>query len=123
MFVLFFFAALIPALITSIMLFYLIFYITADQIGIPETIAYNILPAARRVVKIMLFMTPLTIVVILWIAHKITHRIIGPFDRVVRELGECLSGQRKGPIMLRKNDKFWPLVDKINQLLEKSRQA
>ena len=119
MFVLFFFASLIPALITSIMLFYLIFYITAEQIGIPESIAYNVLPAAKKVVKIMLLATPLAITVILIIAHKVTHRIIGPFDRVVRELEECITGQRKGPIMLRKNDKFWPMVDNINKLLER----
>ena len=87
--------------------------------GIPESIAYNIIPAARKVVLIMLMTTPLAITVILLIAYKVTHRIIGPFDRVVRELGECVSGERKGPIMLRKNDKFWPLVDRINTLLER----
>ena len=119
MFALFFFVSLIPALMISIMLFYLIFYITADQIGIPESIAYNILPAAKKVIQIMLLTTPLAITIILIIAHKVTHRIIGPFDRVVRELDECLSGQRKGPIMLRRNDKFWPLVEKINRLLER----
>jgi len=114
-----FLAALLPASIVMVLLYYLIFNITAEQMVIPEAIAYNLLPAAKRVIVILLFAAPLCIAAILIFAYNISHRIIGPFDRIVKELGECVEGKKKNHILVRKNDKFKPLVDKINKLLDR----
>ena len=114
-----FLAVFAPTIITTVSLFYLIFNITAEQMGIPEAIAYNIMPAAQRVTIILLVTIPLATVGILVLAHKLTHNIVGPFDRIVRELGECLDGKRQNPITIRQSDKFLPLVSRINQLLDK----
>ncbi len=115
-------AAIIPTVIVAVSLYYFIFYVTAEQIGIPETIAYHIVPAANKVTKMLLLVIPTVIAFILVIAYKITHSIVGPYDRVIRELNETLGGERKGPIMLRKNDRFWPLVSAINDLIQKIEQ-
>lgn len=112
-------AALIPALIATVLLYYMIFSITADQLLVPEAIAYNLLPAAKKVLFILAFTVPLSILAILLIAHNITHKIVGPFDRIVRELEECAEGTKKDHIHIRMKDKFRPLVDKINRLLDK----
>ncbi|MDP8234168.1 MAG: hypothetical protein P9M06_05150 [Candidatus Saelkia tenebricola] len=112
-------SALLPMIIAAICMYYLIFGITAMEVGIPETIAYNILPAARRVTVILSIAAPIVIFAILVIAHKMTHSIVGPFDRIVRELNDHLEGKGRGPIILRKNDKFSPLVDNVNKLLDK----
>lgn len=114
-----FVAALVPAAIVMVLLYYLIFNITAEQMVIPEAIAYNLIPAAKKVIAILLFAAPICIGAILLLAYKLSHRIIGPFDRIVRELGECAEGRKKDHILIRKNDKFKPLVDKINKLLDK----
>ena len=114
-----FFASLLPMTIVAICLYYLIFSITAAELGIPEIIAYNIIPAAKKVTKILAALAPVSIIVILIFAHKITHKIIGPFNRIVKELDESIEGRRQGPIVIRKNDRFWPLVEKINKLLDK----
>jgi hypothetical protein len=119
LFLIVFFAALIPALITAIGIYYLIFNLTAKQLGFPEAVVYNLVPVARKVTAVLAVATPLSIAGILIFAHRITHRIIGPFDRIVRELDECVLGVRSGPIMLRRHDKFWPLVHNINKLLAK----
>ena len=113
-----FWASVIPVSIASVALFYLIFNITAEQIGIPEAIAYNIIPASQRVIGILLIAGPLSITVLLIVAHKISLRIVGPFDRIIRELDEHIEGKRKGAIVLRKDDKFEPLVKRINKLLK-----
>ena len=118
MFLLIFLAAFLPASVVAVTLYYLIFGITAEQFGIPEAIAYNIIPASRKVTTILAFAAPGTILIILLIAHKITHRIVGPFDRIVRELDECIKGKKKDHIVVRKGDRFRPLVDKINKLLD-----
>ena len=112
-------ASLIPAVIATILLYYLIFSITADQMVVPEAIAYNLLPAAKKVLFILAFAVPLSILVILLIAHNITHKIVGPFDRIVRELDERIKGENRNHITVRKGDKFKPLVDNINKLLDK----
>jgi hypothetical protein len=112
-------AATIPALLTTIFLYYFIFNVTAEQVGIPETIAHHIIPAAREVTRVLVFVVPFTILVILLISHKVSHRIVGPFDRIVREMRENLDGQRKGPINLRKADRFAPLVEQINKMIQR----
>lgn len=112
-------AALVPCIIVTIALYYLIFNITAAQLAIPEAIAYNIIPASRRVSLIILLTAPASILIILLVAYRITYSIIGPFDRIVRELDECLKGTKLDRIVIRKKDKFKPLVDGINKLIDK----
>ena len=118
-FLLVFWVSLLPAIIVTICLYYLIFSVTASQFAIPEAIAYNIIPAAKKVTLILLVAAPISILTIIIFVLKITHKIIGPFDRIVKELDECLKGERKGYIAIRKTDKFWPLVYRINKLLDK----
>lgn len=115
--VLVFLAAFVPMIVVSIVLFYLIFNITAQQMVIPENIAYNLIPAAKIVTNILLFAAPISVVVIVFLSYKITHRIVGPFDRILKELDECIDGKKRDLIVLRTNDKFQPLVDRINKLL------
>ncbi|MBU1853210.1 MAG: hypothetical protein KJ957_04115 [Candidatus Omnitrophica bacterium] len=115
-------ASLLPSLIITFSLYYLIFGVTATQFAFPEAIAYNIIPAARKVRMILLASFPTSILLILTLAYKITHRIIGPFDRIIRELDECIEGKKERHIRVRKTDKFWPLVDKINKLLDKCKK-
>ena len=112
-------AAVWPTLITAVFLYYLIFYITTEQIGIPEAVAANVIPAAKRVSGILWVLVPIIICAILFIAFKMTHRIMGPFDRIVRELDELIAGSKTTPIKIRDDDKFCPMVDRINTLLQK----
>ena len=113
-------ASLVPTMLVTVLLYYLIFGITANEAGMPETIAYTIVPAAQKVLNVLVVATPLVIAVILFIAFKVTHRILGPFDRIVREVGKRAAGTAHGRIALRKDDKFWPLVENINKLIEKA---
>ncbi|MDP8216648.1 MAG: hypothetical protein P9L98_04965 [Candidatus Kaelpia imicola] len=112
-------AALLPTIIVSIALYYLIFGIIAQEIAIPETIAYHIMPAAKRATLIIFTVAPLIILTILIIARRITHSILGPYDRIIREIDENMEGKNRHQIKLRKHDKFLPLVEKINRLLAK----
>ena len=120
-FLLVFLAAIVPSTIITFSLYYLIFGVTAEQFGIPEAIAYNIIPASRRVLAILLLSTPFSIFTILILAYKLAHKIIGPFDRIIKELDERVKGNRQDRITIRKGDKFQPLVDKINKLLDKQK--
>jgi sensor histidine kinase YesM len=89
-------ASLLPVSIATFLLYYLIFGIVSREIGIPEAIAYNTIPAAKRVLIILSLAAPISIAVLLVTAYKITHKIVGPFDRILREVDEHISGKRKG---------------------------
>jgi len=73
--------------------------------------------------KIMLGLTVLTPVllcaVIVW-AYVQTNRIVGPVDRMIKELDAHLEGTGSGSIALRKQDLLAPLVERINALIARS---
>lgn len=115
-------AALLPTFIVAVLLYYLIFKITAEHIGMPDVIAYHIVPAAKQVLSILFIATIPVILTILFFAHKIAHQIIGPFDRIIRELDEHVEGAGEGYITIRENDKFSPLVERINKLLHRKKK-
>lgn len=112
-------AALLPCFVVTIALYYLIFNVMSGQLGIPEAIAYNIIPAARKVSLYLIGAAPASVFIILLLTYRITFRIIGPFDRLVRELDEVAKGKKDTHIIIRKKDKFQPLVDGINKLIDK----
>jgi len=112
-------ATLAPCFVITIALYYVIFNVMAGQLAIPEAIAYNIVPAARKVSLILILAAPASVFIILLFAYRITYRILGPFDRIVRELDECAADKKQGHIVIRKGDKFKPLVDGINKLIDK----
>lgn len=118
-FLIVFAAAVIPTIVITAGLYCLIFEVVALQLGIPEAIAYNILPAAQKVLAILSIAVPIVIIIILLFAHKVAHTIVGPFDRIIRELDESLEGKKDGHIVIRKSDKFCPLVERINKLLDR----
>ncbi len=117
MFILVFLAMAVPLLVTAVGMFYFIFYIMADEVAMPEAIAATVIPAAERVLSALIAVLPVVMLVILWVAHRMTHRIVGPFDRIVRELEQTVKGERQGPIRIRPGDRFVPLVDLINRLM------
>jgi len=112
-----FVAALVPAAIIALCLYYLIFNMLAWQIGIPEAIAYNLVPVARRVNLIILIALPITLFVIWFVALELSHRIAGPLYRLEKELNERIDGKKSGPIQLREKDELKELADKINKLI------
>ena len=114
-----FFAAALPTVITGICLYYLIFNMMASQLGIPEAIAYNVIPVARKINIIIAVALPVTLAAIWLMALEFSNRIAGPIYRLERELDERITGKQSGPIKLRKNDEFKVLVNKINKLISK----
>lgn len=118
-----FIATSLPAFIVGVCLYYLIFNLTAEQIAIPEAIAYNLLPVAHRVNIIILTVLPITVILIIVWAYIISHRIAGPLNRLYRELDELIAGKKQGHIHLRKKDELSELVGRINKLLDKSKES
>ena len=113
-------SAVIPATIVAVCLYYLIFNLLANQLGIPESIAYNLIPVARRVNLVILISMPIALLIIWIAALRISHRIVGPLYRLEKELDAALSGKEHEPIKLRGKDEkvLHSLVEKINRIIK-----
>lgn len=116
-----FFSTVVPMVVAVVCLYYLIFNIVAGEIGIPEAIAYTLIPAAKRtaVIAIIGFLISVSL---LWMwALAVSHRLAGPLQRLCTELDERISGKKRGYIYFRKKDYLAILVGRINSLLDRLR--
>ena len=120
--ILVFVSATIPAAIIAVCMYYMIFNMVAWQIGIPEAIAYNVLPVAQRVSTILMISLPVVLFLILLIALEISHKVAGPLVRLERELDDIIEGKKESCINVRKGDEFESLVHRINKLICKKEQ-
>ncbi len=114
-------AAVVPAGVVAVCLYYLIFNIFASEVVIPEFIAYTLIPVSDQVNLILLIAMPVVLGVIWFMALAFSHKISGPLYRLEKELDARVKGERQGPIYLRKGDEaaIHSLVAKINKLIEK----
>ena len=61
---------------------------------------------------------PVLVALLLWWAFHGTNKLVGPIDRMIRELDERIQGSKSGPIVLRPGDQLIPLAEKINIVLQ-----
>ena len=109
----------IPLLFVGGCLYYLIFTLLAEQLGIPESIAYNLLPVIEKInLMLVIGVPPLTLLLILW-GVVLSHRFTGPMERLEKELERISKdGDYTKRIRLRKYDDMKPIADAINKLMD-----
>lgn len=110
----------IPLLFVGGCLYYLIFNIMAEQLGIPESIAYNLFPVIKKINMILaLGLPPIFLILILW-GIIISHRFAGPLERLEKEIDKLSkSDDYSMRIKVRKYDDIKPIEKAINKLLDK----
>ena len=111
-------AIILPVFLFSACLYYLVFYLMAEQLGIPESIAYNITPVIKKINLILLFGVPIISAVILFWGLLISHRIAGPLYRLEKELDRISKGDFSLRLKIRRNDELGPIVKGINKILD-----
>jgi len=112
-------AITLPTLLFSFCLYYLIFYLMAEQLGIPESIAYNILPVLRKINIILLCGMPIIVFLLILWGLVISHRIAGPEYRLEKELEKIAQGDLSLRIKFRKKDELAGIARGINKVLDK----
>ncbi len=110
---------ILPTLITGGCLYYVIFNLMAEQLGIPEVVAYHLLPVVEKVNLILMVSLPLLFLILFSIGLILSRRLVGPIERLEKELKEVVSGNLSKRLKLRRNDTLKPLVDDINTLLDR----
>lgn len=112
-------SAIIPAAITAICMYYVIFNMLALQMVFPEAIARNLMPVLHRVDVILVMAIPVVFIIIWFVSLELSNRMAGPLYRIEKELDARIQGAKQGPIRLRKKDEFKTLAEKINILITK----
>ena len=109
----------IPLLLVGGCLYYLIFTLVAEQLGIPESIAYNLFPVIKKInLMLAVSLPPLFLLLILWGA-VLSHRFVGPIERIEKEIEKITkSGDYSKRLKVRKNDEIKPIADVVNRLLD-----
>lgn len=110
----------VPLVFAIACLYYLIFTIMAEQLGIPEYIAYNLGPVVNKINMILLIGLPILFILLIMWGIIVSHRFAGPMERVEKELKRITEhGDYKTRLRLRKHDDMRPIADAINKLLDK----
>ncbi|MCK4463592.1 MAG: hypothetical protein KAU58_04710, partial [Candidatus Omnitrophica bacterium] len=77
---------LVPTLIVGSCLYYFIFTIMAEQLGIPEAIAINLIPVLKKINFMLITgLIPLFLLLFSW-GLILSHRFSGPLERVEKDL-------------------------------------
>ena len=109
----------VPLLFAIGCLYYLIFTVMAEQLGIPESIAYNLFPVVKKINTILAIGLPPLFLLLIWWGMVLSHRIAGPLQRIEKELNKIThSHDFSHRIHLRKSDDVRPVADAINRLLD-----
>ena len=73
----------------------------------------------RMAPGMLLIITGLMLGAAIW-SYYFSNQLVGPYNRIIRELDDVVSGKSKKPIILRKDDDmFAELFKRVNQLIEK----
>lgn len=87
-----------------------------------HTLTYNYeLGADLRILMVVLIsVVSATLLVVVYWAYKISNKILGPYNRILRELDEILEGKRAKPLRVRDGDEmFAELLRRINDIINK----
>lgn len=110
----------VPIFLIGGCLYYLIFQILAEQLGIPESIAENLNPVLHKVNLLLILGLPPVLIIIFWWALALTHRVVGPFKRMedtLRKIDE--KNDYSIRLKVREKDYIRPMAELINRLIEK----
>jgi len=110
----------LPTLAVGGCLYYLIFYLLAQQIGIPEAVAEQLSPVVEKLNIFLLVAIPILFVVLISIGIFLSRKLAGPIERLENELDEIVTANLMSRrLKLRKDDELKPMIDDVNILLER----
>ncbi|MFH1594089.1 MAG: methyl-accepting chemotaxis protein [Candidatus Omnitrophota bacterium] len=110
---------LIPLFITGGSLYYIIFQVMAEQLAIPESIACNLIPVLNKVnVFLLVSLPPVVLLLFMW-GTLLTHKLMGPLERLGGDLKKISEGDYSIRLSLRKNDDLRSVADSVNKIINR----
>ena len=112
-------AMLAPILLIGFCFYFLVFHLLAQQMVFPEAIFSNLKPVIDRVNTLLWVTLPTVVLVILACAIVISHRFVGPIERIEKDLDLILGGDIGHKIRLRQNDDLKGVASRVNALVKR----
>lgn len=112
---------LAPAALVTGCLYTLIFTLMEREMVFPEAVASNVMPVVSQVNQVLVISLPVCLVLGGVLAVRISHRLVGPVQRLEAELDRVLGGDSDQPIRMRATDDLRGVADRINRLLKRAR--
>ena len=114
---------LVPTLLVSACLYYLIATLMAQELGLPESIYGHLVPVLKKINVYLAVGLPFIFAAIFLYAVIISHRLAGPIFRLEKDLDRIIAGDRSVRIHFRTKDRLDALAQKLNQVLDKLPKA
>ena len=113
-------ALILPTMIIGGSLYYVIFSLMTEQLGVPEVVVTHLTPVVDKVNLILMIVLPIVLLVLFSIGVMLTRNLVGPIERIDRELQEIISGSLfTKRLKLREKDELKDVADAINDLVIK----
>lgn len=110
----------LPVLLVGGCLYYLIFYLLAEQIGIPEAVVEQLSPVVQKVNIFLMASIPVVFFMLISMGIFLSRKLAGPIKRLEKELNDIVAGNLMSRrLQLRKGDELKTMVDSVNILLDK----
>ncbi len=114
-----FWSSLISIVISSITIYLMTFVIIASEMPDKAFITFNVVPAAGKSAVVLVLLMILWLMLIIAIAQRVSNKLVGPIDRLYRELDEIGKLGIKKHIHFRKGDDLTELASKINRIVDR----
>ena len=91
----------------------------AEQLAIPESIACNLIPVVQKINMLLIIGIPIVVIILfIWSTH-LTHKLIGPLERLEDDLKKISQGDYSIRLKIRKDDDLRPIADVVNDIIDK----
>jgi len=114
---------IVPTLLVSGCLYYLIATLMAQQLALPESIYGHLIPVLKRINLYLAVGLPIIFIAIFFYGVLISHRFAGPMYRLEKDLDEIIAGNHKVRIRFRKYDRLDNIAEKLNKVLDNLPQS
>jgi len=91
----------------------------AEQLAIPESIAYNLISVVEKINFLLIIGIPPIIGLLFIWAVILTHRLMGPLARLQEDLEKISDGDYSIRLKIRENDDLRFLVNAINKVIDR----
>ncbi|HBQ21787.1 MAG: hypothetical protein A2Z91_04735 [Deltaproteobacteria bacterium GWA2_38_16] len=113
------FSMIVPTLLVSGCLYYLIATLMAHELALPESIYGHLIPVLKKINVYLAIGLPIIFAIIFFYAVIISHRLAGPIFRLEKDLDRIIAGDHSVRIKFRTKDRLDNIADKLNQVLNR----
>jgi len=110
---------IIPTVFVGGCLYYFIFTVMAEQIGLPDVIARDLVPVIERINVILAVGLPAVFLVLLTWAVVLSYRFVAPLERLEEDIQRIDEGDYSVRLQISQDHDLSPVADVINDLVRK----